>query len=360
MPESQLNALKRVWSEPVRDAEGRRGTELIYRIYTALDDHADIEEFSIHPDERDQDAEQSRTFFRSKKTGKRPDAGEALEAMLNVEADRSMWFGAYTFRTTQYDDMKGVDAVLEWDEGDRFGFAPRLAVDFSGSTNATRIADKMGKVENGVRVKYFRSQATDEMDQEMTLDRLPIAVLGVDAAFAEGMGQYALLFKQTVGGEERLPPKTFAEFPIRFLLLEEAVAQVDDQVQAESRRLFDYLTRMDGLPASVQEALACYRSLTLQPVRPSVVSVATCFAPATEDFARLEEQMKNRTPARSYRRGDEKLPPSPVEVLGRWRNLAAVRELLTEKKQELENAARAAQVQRWREASKTYEQLMAS
>lgn len=356
MQDTSREKEKAFYREPRRDVEGWRGQDFLHRVYTDLDAPADIEDFSINPGERERDAEVAREFFARKKTAGHADGGEAVEAMLNVELDRSDWFGGLTFRTSQYDDMKGVDAVIEWSAKDTYGFVPRLAVDFSGSENPGRVAEKLDKLKNGTRVKYFRSQVErdDNGDEaEMTLEKMPTVVLGIDAALAEGIGQFALLHKTTRDGKERLPARLFAQHPIRQLLLEQAAVQIDKQIRDEAIRLEQFLSQRNDLSEDVSEALQQYRNLMQRLSLPNAQAIVDLFLPVTNDLRALSDQMGQFAP-RTFRGGDEKLPPTPGQVLTRWSDLIAVRELVGEKLKQTKTAARAAEVGKWRQASQTH------
>lgn len=356
MPDPNREAGIIFFREPRRDVEGWRGQDFLHKVYTDLDAPAAIEEFSIHPGERARDAEVAREFFARKKTAGHVDGGEAVEAMLNVELDLSNWFGGVTFRTTRYDDMKGVDAVIEWNAEETYGFVPRLAVDFSGSENSGRVAEKLDKLKNGTRVKYFRSQVErddDGSEVEMTLEKMPTVVLGIDAALTEGIGQFALLHKTTRAGKERLPARLFAEHPIRQLLLEQAAVQIDKQIRDEAIRLEQFLSQQSDLSEDVSEALYQYRSLMQRSPLLNAQAIVDLFLPVTNSLQALSDQMGRPAP-RAFRGGDEKLPPTPWQTLSRWRNLVAVRELVGEKLKQTKAAARAAEVGKWRQASQTH------
>lgn len=348
------------FTDPKRNVPSTNGIKFLYKIYNELERPADLKEFSIHQNERDAEMEWAREFLEKKRAGKSVDGADALEAMLNVELDRSDWFGGVTFRTAQYDDAKGVDTVIEWDKKERFGFVPRLAVDIACSEDTTRIRGKLDKSINGVRVKYFRSQVELDVDptgEQMTLEKLPIVILGIDADFAEGLGQFALRHKITKGTKEQLPVRIFAEHPMRLLLLEQALHQIDLQIQAEAERLERVLSLSPETPADERRVLFAYAELVKQPLIPPAQDVIKVLSPVTERLMRVHTD--TLPIVRSRLRDDEaKFPPSPGQVLSRWLDLVAVRELIANKYNDTKKATGAAVAEKWRKESRTHALLL--
>lgn len=143
----------------------------------------------------------------------------AFENYLTAEAARCGWFGGELVPTTEYDDwVSGVDAVVEWPAED--GGAPvRMAIDFTTTKQFETFYKKSDKLEGNVVVKYLRSalEAGDDGQKELRAS-MPIVLLGTDK---EG-------FREIARRGDPVGP----DHPLRRLMLEQAAAQVDLQLDA--------------------------------------------------------------------------------------------------------------------------------
>ncbi len=226
---------KRGGPPPPPDISHGRALEFLREVYHSKDSQPAIEEFSIHPDEQARDIELEKRLSKKYRFGG-SESGALMEQMLSVELDRSDWFGGLVFRTTKYDDFKGVDAVIEWDMNDELGFVPRLAVDFTTSDQSELVEKKLEKLKHGGKVKYFRSDAEFDGDKEkeMSLEKLPMVVLGIDSSYIKRLGQVGMANKRekTVQGRRKvdIAPQTFAKHGLRLLLLEQAEVQIEAQI----------------------------------------------------------------------------------------------------------------------------------
>lgn len=316
------------------------GVFFLRSIYAELDEHPSVIDFHLYP-ENEQEADQ-REVEGMKKVfrGSGHDEAVVLEAMLNVEIDRSDWFGALTSRTTFYDDLKGTDVVLEWDEKDRFGFIPRLLVDITSSTQESRIKEKLEKLNEGEDVKYFRSQVDVERNgqgKEMALKKMPIVILGIDINLVEGLGQFAITFSQEKNGKQSMDPRAFAEHPLKILLLEQALIQVGRQIRLEAVQLAQELGGVDD--PELKDAVEIHKRLLAGTDHPTADQIIEVFEPVQNKIKQL------------YKKG------SMAPVLNRWRNLRAVYILLLEKHEENEKTASSRLTDQWRRQSVTHDLL---
>ncbi len=329
------------YQEP-RPSDGLGDGVLFLRsIYLGLDEHPSVTDFHLHS-KAEQEADQREADEMKKKfRGSGHDEADVLEAMLNVEIDRSEWFGALTSRTTFYDDLKGTDAVLEWDEKERFGFVPRLLVDVTSSSQQEKIDEKLKKLDEGRDVKYVRSQVdVDRHGQgnEMALKKIPIVILGIDKNLVEGLGQYAITFSQERNGKQSMDRKAFAEHPLKILLLEQALIQVDRQIRQEVARLAQELINVKDIP-ELNEVIETYNKLMKETEPPTVDQIIEAFEPVQNKIRQLYKI------------------ESIVSILNRWRNLRAIYILLLEKREENEKTASTRLTDQWRSSSETHRLL---
>lgn len=343
--EREREAKRAFFLEPQR-ANRNIGEGILFlrKTYQALDERLTPTAFSLYAfAEQKRDEEEARRRKREVRfTG--DDEAEALELFLITEIERSNWFGALTFRTTYYDDLRGVDAVLEWDEADRFGFIPRLAVDVSGSPSASRNQEKLKKALQGVDIKYFRSQVEldDDEPKDMSLQNVPIVTLGIDADLVEGIGQYALLHQKKTSlvsrvhhvpeVKEYLDPKTFAQHPLKDLLHEQAMVQINAQIRIEADRLVQWMQQIHSCPPICSKVITDYEKL-IEQQHVSAGEIIRLMKP-------LEAWLQTRR---------------TNVMIDRWQNLCAVHALITE--QMTDNKKTASLISRWKDASVTHGQL---
>lgn len=328
------------YQEPRQSTALGDGVFFLRSIYSELDEHPSVTDFHLYP-ENEQKADQREVEDMKKRfRGSGHDEAVVLESMLNVEIDRSDWFGALTSRTTFYDDLKGTDAVLEWDEKDRFGFVPRLLVDVTSSSQQSQIDKKMEKLHEGRDVKYFRSQVDVERNgqgKEMALKKMPIVILGIDLNLVEGLGQFATTFSQEKNGKQSMDPRAFAEHPLKILLLEQALIQIDRQIRQEAARLAQELSSIDD--QELKDVVEIYERLLTGTDHPTSDQIIELFEPVQNKIKQLY-RIQSITP-----------------VLNRWRNLRAVYILLLEKREENEKIASSKLTDQWRRQSDTHRLL---
>lgn len=206
----------------------------------------ELQDFS-HVTLNEQKADRKTTIERERQFETGAERGNILEKFLCVEAEASEWFGGLTFQTTSYDDLNGVDAVIEW-EPDRPGeIVPRLGVDFTTADDFEILTKKRHNSRNGVSVKYFRSQVefVGKKEKELSLPRIPCVVLGLDSLLLKSFGEIAWSTRQPrPGGKSAgfdIPRRVFADHPVRLLLLDQASSQLDNQIIFQVRALFTRL-----------------------------------------------------------------------------------------------------------------------
>ncbi|OHA88455.1 MAG: hypothetical protein A2741_01200 [Candidatus Zambryskibacteria bacterium RIFCSPHIGHO2_01_FULL_43_27] len=111
-----------------------------------------------------------------------------FEAIVLENGELSEWFGdnAFTLATSEYDDLQGVDMVVEFREGASASYLGLAAdVTFSGSPNSSNGVGKkfdrlLARIEKGnlPQVKYFKSQ---HIPIRGSL-QLPEVIIGVEKA----------------------------------------------------------------------------------------------------------------------------------------------------------------------------------
>ena len=153
-----------------------------------------------------------------------PDAF-AFENFLVTEVMRHHWLGGELSPTTHYDDwISGVDAVAEWtnDAGEPI----RLAVDFTSSEQMSTFLKKSDKLSANTQVKYLRSRIEIEQGKPKELRAsMPIVLLGFDKE----------VYRFIAESDEPL----HHEHPLRFLLLEQACAQINLQLTLLVHKVFE-------------------------------------------------------------------------------------------------------------------------
>jgi len=180
-----------------------------------------------------------------------PDAF-AFENFLTTEASKNHWFGGELSPTTEYDDwVSGADAIVEWPAAD--GGSPlRLAVDFTSTAKFETIYKKTDKLEGNVTVKYLRSGVETEEGRPKELrSSMPIVLLGVDKD----------VFREIAERGEPIGPN----HPFRLLLLEQASAQIDYQLDALRETLAQ--TRMAKQGKSLEQVLGLVKAKTRERFR---------------------------------------------------------------------------------------------
>ncbi|MFH1089709.1 MAG: hypothetical protein V1716_04780 [Candidatus Uhrbacteria bacterium] len=152
------------------------------------------------------------------------EAAKIFERFLMVEISRSLFFGdAEVVRTTRFDDYKnGVDLVLEWldDNGDPV----RLAVDLTSGASSDVLEKKRQKIGSLGQIRYFRSENTKAASISV-----PLVVLGIDANFLQEIAEFAEAHREIDKKTRQsfLPKQTFADHPLKYLLLEQAIVQLE-------------------------------------------------------------------------------------------------------------------------------------
>lgn len=248
--------------------------KLLTEVYEKRDIQPEIADFSIHAGEHAADQAYVEHLLNEFERNRRKvhledgelvshfEIGNILESMMSTEIDRSDWLGGLVFRTTKFDDYhNGVDAVLEWDLADELGFVPRLGIDITSSTKEKTVSGKLQTARTGRRVKYFRSQVEFEGDEEkeMSLENLPMIVLGIDYTYIKSLGKTAFKHMREKRNGRDIDPRTFQDHKLKILLLEQARAQVDAHVRLAAPKLMREIAKIDAPEA--QEAIAAYRDL---------------------------------------------------------------------------------------------------
>ncbi|MCX6714452.1 MAG: hypothetical protein NTX72_01420 [Candidatus Uhrbacteria bacterium] len=281
--------------------------------------------------------------------------GGVLEQFLICESDRNDWLGGSVFRTTKFDDFKGIDAVLEWDEADRFGRYPRLLVDYTTSQLPERVAQKKEKLVHGGRVEYFRSPFEldeDDVEKEFSLYDMPVVILGIEKTFMPkiaGMAKSQEKGRVIRDGKKVVDIKqqAFSEHPLQILLLEQAIAQVDVQVRAAAARLLNLeKTIGDREAASTLDALR-FRIGGGRVTASEIIDMLKRIEPNLHAY---QEKNKDNDVVRSH----------VTSTIPKWENVAAVYQLLTEKMGDVQakkNADQLLAARAWRNASVTHKLL---
>lgn len=243
---------------PLSHSEARLAKE--YHDLAAVDKEPKLTEFShISSEMARQDTEAVRRLRSSFVQAIGGERGLLMENFLEVEVDRSDWFGATTVRTTRFDDFfNGVDLVLEWEQEEGDGVIPRLAVDVTTARGGAVLRNKQSRADAPARVKYFRSDVTGKdltiFAPEIILAVQPeiIEILAGEADKARvqktGRGEYNEIVKT-----DTLPPKAFAEHPIQLLLLQQAREQLARLIAlSDSDGAWDYAKLPQDFVARLQ------------------------------------------------------------------------------------------------------------
>jgi hypothetical protein len=156
------------------------------------------------------------------------EAARILEKFLMVEISRSAWFGeAEMVRTAKFDDYKnGVDLVLEWLDAEEKPI--RLAVDLTSSTSLDVLEEKRRRIGSLRQIRYFRSDSTPNASISA-----PLVVLGIDAGLLREMAGFAEAHREIDKKTRQsfLPKQTFADHPLKYLLLEQATVQLESTLR---------------------------------------------------------------------------------------------------------------------------------
>lgn len=338
-----------------RDGDTTMASLTLRLIYRPLDVHPEIDEFTHVPvQKREEDKRLERELGRRYRMDG-TEAGMALEQFLVCELGRNEWFGGETTRTAAIDDYRGVDAVIEWDEEERFGIFPRLLVDFTTSVRPENVGVKLQKLTNGGNVDYYKSPFEldeDDEEKEMSLRNTPMVILGIDPSFLTRVAGMAMEHKK---GQTRkdgytaidIERRTFEHYPLQVLLLEQAIAQVERQVFDMAARLLNIERTMTD--STAKNALSAVRFKMGQRTRMDVselVNRISAIMPQlkryAEDHARDMNVMSN------------------VLAVGKWENISAVYQLLKEKHEEVleqKNTAQLGAARSWKSASQTHRLL---
>lgn len=163
--------------------------------------------------------------FKDEHRWEHTEAARILEKFLMVEISRSAWFGeAEAIRTTQFDDFfHGVDLVLEWLDDEEKPI--RLAVDLTSSVSPDVFDKKRQRIGSNRQIKYFRSDNTSDSSISA-----PLVVLGIDADLLHKIASFAEV-RREIDRKTRqsfLPKQTFADHPLKYLLLEQATVQLEN------------------------------------------------------------------------------------------------------------------------------------
>lgn len=217
------------------------------------------------------------------------DRGFLFEKFLLYQIEQSNYLGdsAIVFQTTDSDDLKnGVDAVVEINPHDRRLRVPRCAIDITTRGKPKTIREKVAKIYEGGRVKYFRSEIETDKDgnpTDLTLGRLPIVVLGVDTKL---FGEIAKSMYGARTSKEVRNVKTnevitrlgidrdfLANHPLKTLLLQQMQAQLfvqreNPQAAAVLRHVESELQKVKSSPeyqraVLIGKASPTHRGLTL-------------------------------------------------------------------------------------------------
>ena len=324
-------------------------------VYRGLDGQPKIDEFTRVPlSKREADKKLERELGKEYR-GSGTEEGVVLEQFLIQEVDRNDWLGGAAFRTTRFDDLKGIDTVLEWDEAGRFGRYPRLLVDYTTSQLPERVAEKKEKLVRGGDVIYYRSPfETDEAGEEkqLSLYGMPVVILGIDKSF---MPRIAGMAKQNEKPRtmrdgmlsKNISPITYKDHPLQVLLLEQALAQVDVQVRAAAARLLN-LEKTIGDRGAADTLDALRFKIGSGRITPEeMIKMLKGIEPALRVY---QEKNKGNTAVISN-----------VLAIPKWENLAAVYQLLSEKMAEVQankNADQLMAARAWKTASTTHKLLM--
>lgn len=142
--------------------------------------------------------------------------GTVLEALIHQHGEQSNWFGenARTIKTSKFDDYRGVDEVIEFNE-DTGTSHLALAVDIASSRNVEgkffEIRDKINTGEMA-HVEYFEGGDNDFIGE---LRNIPKVVVGADAKTVRGLAELWVDGKNTA----------LAAHPVQFQILEEILMQ---------------------------------------------------------------------------------------------------------------------------------------
>lgn len=324
-------------------------------IYRRRDVQPSIDEFTCVPQAiREEDKKEEQRLskeFRNSGT----EEGTVLEQFLICEMHRNDWLGGATFRTTKFDDYKGIDCVIEWDEADRFHRYPRLLVDVTTSLLPERVSQKQEKVLRGGDVKYFRSpfEQNEEGDEkELSLYGMPVVILGIEKTF---LPKIAGMAKSQENGTvlhdgkrvRDIKSAAFQEHPLEVILLEQALAQVDIQVRDAAARMLNLEKTIGSSDAeNVLNALR-YRIGTGRISPDEMIQMIERILPALHSYS---ERNKGNAAVMSN-----------VLAIPKWENIAAVYQLLSEKKASIDakkNANQFLAARAWKNASVTHKLIM--
>lgn len=160
--------------------------------------------------------------------------GELLENIIAEHVELSDWFGdsAYTVRTAEYDDRRGVDIVFEFARQD--SSVIRVAADVTVSERIDNIDKKETVIKEGIKsgqlasVKYFQS----EIDRTKgKIEQLPHILLSVSPEQVQEIAKKVKAEGIKIMGKDS----------IQLLLIEQLHDQLDSQVHYSLKILMEKL-----------------------------------------------------------------------------------------------------------------------
>lgn len=150
---------------------------------------------------------------------------EVLEAILLEQTELADWLGSNTntLKTSKYDDIaNGVDLVFEYSDAER---ASHSAAAIDATYSVLGVSKKMREVRTRIAhrnlapIEYFKSEA---LKIQGSIDQVPKLILGMERERALELAGRWVQMK-----DGRLSKKSFAEDPVRLLLLQQIEMQVE-------------------------------------------------------------------------------------------------------------------------------------
>lgn len=160
---------------------------IIQRDQIRIDDFADL--YGQHIIKRDKAyVEERKEHFRlidlEEDSVRNKEWARVFEAILHEQGELSNWFGenATTIKTSDFDDFKGVDEIVEYKgEGSALSFLA-LAIDATYNPNVkTKLRKIREEIESGnlANIRYF---AAENVDIRGELKKIPHVIVGADRA----------------------------------------------------------------------------------------------------------------------------------------------------------------------------------
>jgi hypothetical protein len=150
-----------------------------------------------------------------------------LEVILGEQAELSNWLGenAETVFTSDYDDLKGTDMIVEFSEEEKNPTHLGLAID---ATYSSDLENKFINIKKSIKneelstIKYFSSEyfTSPNMDFKGRLSQVPKVVVGVDNQTIEELIELWYTNKKNKYQE-------LANHPVQFQILEEIEMQLE-------------------------------------------------------------------------------------------------------------------------------------